>query len=128
MDALTISAASGLRARMESLDLLANNLANAATGGFKSDREFYGLYSSAAAEAGDSGLATVPAIEKRWTDFSQGTLRKTGNSLDLALSGKGFFAKEDLDAEATAIRGTAPTMQALVSDSIYAPLAANDGA
>jgi flagellar basal-body rod protein FlgF len=92
MDALTISAASGLRARMESLDLLANNLANAATGGFKSDREFYGLYSSAAAEAGDSGLATVPAIEKRWTDFSQGTLRKTGNSLDLALSGKGFFA------------------------------------
>ena len=60
MDALTISAASGLRARMESLDLLANNLANAATGGFKSDREFYGLCSSAAAEAGNSGLATVP--------------------------------------------------------------------
>ena len=42
-------------------------------------------------------------------------------------SGKGFFAKEGLDAEATAIRGTAPTMQALVSDSIYAALAANDG-
>ena len=44
MDPLTISAASGLRARMETLDLLANNLANAGTTGFKSDREFYSLY------------------------------------------------------------------------------------
>ena len=42
-------------------------------------------------------------------------------------SGKGFFEREGLDAEVTAIRGTAPTMQALVSDSIYVALAANDG-
>jgi ABC-type nitrate/sulfonate/bicarbonate transport system substrate-binding protein len=42
-------------------------------------------------------------------------------------SGKGFFQREGLDAEVTAIRGTAPTMQALVSDSIYVALAANDG-
>jgi flagellar basal body rod protein FlgG len=40
MDPLLISAASGMRARMESLDMLANNLANASTGGYKSDREF----------------------------------------------------------------------------------------
>ena len=37
MDALTGAAASGLRARMESLDMLANNLANAETGGYKTD-------------------------------------------------------------------------------------------
>jgi len=42
-------------------------------------------------------------------------------------SGKGFLEREGLDAEVTAIRGTAPTMQALVSDSIYVALAANDG-
>jgi ABC-type nitrate/sulfonate/bicarbonate transport system substrate-binding protein len=42
-------------------------------------------------------------------------------------SGKGFFRREGLDAEVTAIRGTAPTMQALVADSIYVALAANDG-
>jgi NitT/TauT family transport system substrate-binding protein len=43
-------------------------------------------------------------------------------------SGIGFLKREGLDAEVTAIRGTAPTMQALVSDSIYVALAANDGA
>jgi len=43
-------------------------------------------------------------------------------------SGMGFLKREGLDAEVTAIRGTAPTMQALVSDSIYVALAANDGA
>ena len=54
MDPLTAIAASGLRARMESLELLANNIANASTGGYKADREFYGLY--AAAEAQDDPL------------------------------------------------------------------------
>ena len=92
MDALTISAASGLRARMETLDMLANNLANASTGGFKLDREFYSLYVSPEAGASSATPATVPLIEKHWTDFSQGLLTPTGNSLDLALSGKGFFA------------------------------------
>ena len=90
MDNLTISAASGLRTRMESLDMLANNLANTETSGYKTDREFYNLYQSAdAAEGG--GEATLPVVERPWTDFSQGTLRVTGGSLDLALSGKGFF-------------------------------------
>ena len=42
-------------------------------------------------------------------------------------SGMGFLKREGLDSEVTAIRGTAPTMQALVSDSIYVALAANDG-
>jgi ABC-type nitrate/sulfonate/bicarbonate transport system substrate-binding protein len=42
-------------------------------------------------------------------------------------SGRGFLKQEGLDAQVTAIRGTAPTMQALVSDSIYVALAANDG-
>lgn len=90
MDALTISAASGLRARMESLEMLANNLANAATGGYKSDREFYSLYVSP--EATGDPLSTLPVIDRPWIDFSSGTLRATGNPLDLALSGRGFFA------------------------------------
>jgi len=89
MDPLTAIAASGLRSRMESLDMLANNVANATTGGYKSDREFYSLY--AAPEAAQSD-ATMPVIERPWTDFSQGTLRATGNPLDVALSGKGFFS------------------------------------
>jgi flagellar basal-body rod protein FlgF len=91
MDNLTASAASGMRARMESLDLLANNVANASTGGYKADREFYSLYTSP--EALDAGSpATMPVIEKPWVDMSQGILTTTGNSLDVALSGKGFFS------------------------------------
>lgn len=90
MDRLTITAASGLRARMESMELLANNLANASAAGYKMDREFYGLY--VAPEAEGAGASQLPVIERQWTDFSQGTLTPTGNSLDLALSGDGFFA------------------------------------
>src|SRR3974390_3421206 len=91
MDPLTATAASGLRARMESLDLLANNVANATTGGYKADREFYSLY--AAPEAQDAEpVATMPLIERPWIDLSQGVLQTTGNALDVALSGKGFLA------------------------------------
>ena len=94
MDPLTISAASGMRARMESLEMLANNLANVATAGYKSDREFYSLY--AAPEALDASLdgpqpSTLPVIERHWTDFNQGTLTPTASPLDFALSGQGFF-------------------------------------
>lgn len=97
MDPLTISAASGLRARMESLDMLANNLANAATSGYKGDYESYGLYAGSESPAGLSGQmdptrpGMLPVIERPWTDFSQGLLQSTGNSFDLALSGKGLF-------------------------------------
>src|SRR5258708_12774658 len=81
MDPLLTSAASGMRARMESLDMLANNIANTGTAGFKADREFYGLYEQ-----------QLPVMEKQWTDYSQGSLNITGNPMNLALSGKGFFA------------------------------------
>jgi flagellar basal-body rod protein FlgG len=91
MDPMTALAASGLRARMESLDLLANNVANASTGGYKADREFYGLYASAEASVSDYP-GTMPVIERPWTDHAQGMLHSTGNPLDVALDGKGFFA------------------------------------
>lgn len=81
MDSLLISAASGMKARMDSLDMLANNVANTGTSGFKADREFYNLYRE-----------QLPVIETHWTDFSQGTLTPTGNPLNLGLAGAGFFA------------------------------------
>src|SRR5271169_5077433 len=93
MEGLIAAAASGMRARIESLDIMANNLANSSAAGFKSDQESYALYISP--EAADSPEGTNPAIlpvlENRWTDFAQGALTPTGSSLDLALSGKGFF-------------------------------------
>lgn len=93
MDQLSLLAASGLRARMESLDMLANNLANAGTAGFKVDREFYSLYvgSGSGLNPADPLAVKSPVIEKQWTDFTQGLLQVTGNPADLALSGKGLF-------------------------------------
>jgi flagellar basal-body rod protein FlgF len=94
MDNLGIAAVSGLRSRMSSLDLLANNLANSATSGYKSDREFYGSFASDEAQNGvDGGAGTsLPVIEKQWTDFSPGVIETTGSPLDVAIAGKGFFS------------------------------------
>ncbi len=93
MDALTAAAASGIRARIESFDMLANNLANGSAAGFKSDSESYGLYLSEEAVLSPDGTspAILPVIQNRWTDFSQGSLLPTDSSTDLALSGGGFF-------------------------------------
>lgn len=93
MDSLTTIAASGMSSRMDSLDMLANNISNADTGGYKTDREFYSLYTSPEAMSGDSqDPATLPMIEKGYTDFTQGSMRVTSNPLDLAIQGQGFFA------------------------------------
>jgi flagellar basal body rod protein FlgG len=89
MDPLSISAASGMKARMEALDLLANNIANASTAGFKLDRENYNIFT--AENFGIDDTTESPVIEKNWTDFAQGNLVQTGNHLDFALEGRGFF-------------------------------------
>src|SRR5580704_13065593 len=81
MDSLLISAASGMKARIDSLDMLANNMANSGTSGFKADREFYNLYEQ-----------SLPTVERQFTDYSQGQFLETGNPLNAALNGKGFFA------------------------------------
>jgi flagellar basal-body rod protein FlgF len=92
MDQIAATAASGLRARMEALDILSNNLANSNTGGFKVDREFYSLYQGEqAVPSNGQQPTTLPVIQKAWTDFQQGLLTPTDNPLDLALTGKGFF-------------------------------------
>lgn len=96
MDPLTISAASGMRSRLEALDILANNVANAATPGYKADRELNTPYVSFEAAQEAAGWlrpdpTVSPNIERHWTDYSQGNLQLTGNSLNLALSGPGFF-------------------------------------
>ena len=92
MDSLMIAAAGGMRTRMDSLDLLANNMANADTSGYKTDREFYSLYVSEAAASGGPEPTALPVVESTWTDFSQGILHQTSNPLDFAIDGKGFFA------------------------------------
>jgi flagellar basal body rod protein FlgG len=77
-----------MKARMEALDLLANNIANASTAGFKLDHENYNVFIGDEIASGD---IESPVVEKNWTDFAQGNLVRTGNHLDFALEGRGFF-------------------------------------
>lgn len=104
MDALTSVAAAGMRARLEALDLVANNLANAGTPGFKADWEAYSLYlgedsREAALLGAGFQQATAPVLERHKTDPRQGVLVESSNPGDLALSGEGYLlleSREDL--------------------------------
>lgn len=95
MDPLTAIAASGMRSRTESLELVANNLANTSTPGYKADGESYNLYFGESAWEGyrenRPPAGEMPMVERNWSDLSQGTLLDTGNMSDLALASPGFF-------------------------------------
>ena len=91
MDPLTISAAAGMRARLEALDLLANNIANSSTVGYKADRDAFVPWASGEANAGFPDPTDSPALERHYTDHAQGPLNRTGEGLDFAIFGRGMF-------------------------------------
>lgn len=90
------TAASGLMAQTAKMDLLSDNLANAATPGFKGDMMLVegGAQSGLQPAFFKEGLASVSQpvrAGRRITDFSRGLIHETGNPLDLANSGPGYF-------------------------------------
>jgi len=66
-------------------DIVANNLANINSVGFKKDVTFFDVLTQQGAAIQDIKVST---------DFSQGIIEDTGNSFDLAITGKGFFVVE----------------------------------
>jgi flagellar basal-body rod protein FlgF len=109
-------ATSGAMAQLRNLEVLANNLANARTTGFKADRLTFEeqlaverdtsrttYLNPPGGEAGPGFLARAPQVEvdKHFvttrddvTDVSQGALRRTDNPLDVAVTGNGFLRIE----------------------------------
>ncbi len=91
------AACAGLIARTDSVDAIANNLANASTAGFRA-RE--GSFSSVLAESGRHPLGSVlnqvtnnyGVLGATRLDPTQGSLATTGNQLDAAIEGPGYFA------------------------------------
>ena len=85
---------SGLNASSKSLDVIGNNIANANTVGMKSSRaEFADLVASSLGAGGSGGSTpgigvSVATISQQ---FTQGNISITGNSLDIAINGGGFF-------------------------------------
>lgn len=97
------SAASGMSAQKLTIDVIANNLANVNTAGFKKSRaDFQDLMYQTTTQAGSPttsggqmptgvqiGMGTMPAGVHKM--FSQGNFKGTQNELDLAIEGKGFY-------------------------------------
>ncbi len=95
------SIASGAGSHEKRLDILANNLSNINTTGYKQDQLIFRVPDDPGQteQSPDTkGLLSTPPLPAGTTiDFSQGDMLRTGNPLDAALSGEGFFCIETPD-------------------------------
>lgn len=101
---------SGMLSQGRRLDVVANNMTNVATSGYKSERYTDSTFreyvisrvgnrdKSSAAELGGASYALAPS--RLYTDYSQGALEETGMGLDFAISGEGFFAVQSAQGTA----------------------------
>ena len=99
---------SGMLTQGKNLDVIANNMSNAATAGFKTDRFTFSTFEEVMwhrvgnldkkyTELGEQSWITAPS--KLYTDYEQGSIEETGQPLDFAIEGDGFFALENRDGE-----------------------------
>ncbi|MFO7552386.1 MAG: flagellar hook protein FlgE [Haliea sp.] len=89
-------ALSGLNAANADLKVTANNIANVNTSGFKRSRaNFAELYAAGLQSVSSSATGLGARLTSVQQQFSQGTIDFTGNNLDLALVGDGFFTLSD---------------------------------
>jgi flagellar basal-body rod protein FlgG len=103
-------AATGMAAQEAQLDSIANNLANANTTGYKhQDTQFEDLlYQNVRGATQNADGTVAPTLNQLGTgvrivsttrQFSEGTIQQTGNQLDLAIEGQGFFAVTQTNGE-----------------------------
>ncbi len=97
MDSGIYAAYAGLLARTQALDTAANNLANAGTNGFRAQRDYFrsvltdNITGQESSQVG-SAVNGFGVLGGNRLDLGQGQIAPTGNPLDLALNGEGFFA------------------------------------
>ena len=89
MDRLIYTAMSGAKATLARQDVLANNLANASTAGFRGEMQAF----RAVPVRGDGASTRVYALESTiGADLRAGPQQSTGRSLDVAMQGKAWLA------------------------------------
>jgi flagellar basal-body rod protein FlgF len=94
MDRLIYLSMAGAKATMQRQDVLANNLANASTTGFRAEMQAF----RAVPVRGDGASTRVYALESTiGNDTSAGPLQQTGRGLDVAAQGNAWFAVQALD-------------------------------
>ncbi|MDD9898924.1 MAG: flagellar hook-basal body protein [Candidatus Melainabacteria bacterium] len=96
------TSATGMEAQKDQQSLIADNLANSNTSGFKAVRHIYQSFDTHPlmnSVTGQNMGEISHGIETYSTsyDFSQGALRQTGNPLDIGIQGTGFFAVQDIN-------------------------------
>lgn len=90
------TALSGLKAASTSLQVTGNNIANSQTTGFKESRaEFADVYASSLGGVSRTQPGAGVKVTEVAQQFNQGNIESTQNSLDLAVSGNGFFVLAD---------------------------------
>lgn len=96
MDSGFYAACTALMARSQTLDLIANNLANISTPGYRAQHDSFSsiLATSSALPLSSLNQAVndYAVLGSSQLDLSQGNLERTGNELDLGIQGPGFFA------------------------------------
>jgi flagellar basal-body rod protein FlgF len=120
----TIAAASGMKAQMEALDMLANNLANMNTAGFKEQKSFFTILSDSINSSPGNDLH--PLFPERTVqthaamNLTDGMLQTTQRDLDIALMGDGFL-------EVSTPRGIRYTRNGSLTVNAKSQLATVDG-
>lgn len=87
---------SRLGAQLRATQVLANNIANADTPAFRAERPIFTTYLSRSPTTapGSAGETAFNLDRATWRDTQPGALTTTGNPLDLAMQGDGYFALE----------------------------------
>ncbi|HVW67831.1 MAG TPA: flagellar hook protein FlgE [Steroidobacteraceae bacterium] len=124
-------ALTGLNAATQDLSVTSNNLANSQTIGFKESRtEFGDIFASSQTGVASTAVGNGVQVTEVAQQFTQGNIETTGNSLDLAISGNGFFTVSNngslqytrdgefqLNSQGQVVTATGAALQ------VYAPLA-----
>ncbi len=88
----------GLNAATTELSVTSNNIANSGTSGFKrSDAAFGDIFATSPLQKASSVIGRGVALKEVSQEFSQGNIEFSANSLDLAITGDGFFPLESPD-------------------------------
>lgn len=91
------TALSGLKAAQTEISATANNIANVGTVGFRSSRvEFADVFSSSPLSNQRTAIGSGVQVQRVAQNFTQGNVVTTGNLLDIAIEGQGFFALQQV--------------------------------
>ncbi len=104
MENIALVGLSRQNALRREMDVIANNLANLNTTGFKADDVIFQEYLMPKAkeenfQAGKDRRISFVWDRATWNNMSQGDLNPTGNPLDVAIGGKGFFSVQTPNGE-----------------------------